>query len=338
MSEKLQRIQLVHGDGSRAMRRLIREQIVPLLENPHLRAAGDAAALPAPSGPLVFSTDSYVVSPLFFPGGDIGRLAVYGTVNDLAVAGARPRWLSLSLILEEGFPLETVRRVLESIAAAAERAKVQIVTGDTKVVPRGAADGMFINTAGIGELLEPAPPGPAAIRPGDQLILSGPIGCHGMAVLIAREQIDIDPAPTSDCAPLADAVEALWRGGVPVRAMRDATRGGVTAVLHEWAEAAECGFTLDESRLPDAPQVRGACELLGLEPLNLANEGTMLVAVPLSAAELALAALHAVQQTAAACIVGEARPRGTTAVSIRRTLGREQPLHEPVGSPLPRIC
>jgi hydrogenase expression/formation protein HypE len=246
--------------------------------------------------------------------------------------------LSLSLILEEGLPLEVLRRVLESVASAAHHAKVQVVTGDTKVVPRGAADGLFLNTAGIGELLDPAPPGPSAIQPGDPLIVSGPIGRHGVAVLIAREQLDFDPIPASDCGPLAQAAEALHRYGIPVRAMRDATRGGVAAVLHEWAEAAACGFTIDESRLPDSPEVRGACELLGLDALNLANEGTMLLAVPPAAADLALSALRGVPQTAAACIIGEARPRGLCPVSVRRALGREQPLHEPLGSPLPRIC
>lgn len=338
MASTPERVLLAHGDGGRLMRRMIRERIVPRLENPHLLAAGDAAVLPGVTGPLAFTTDSYVVSPLFFPGGDIGRLAVYGTVNDLAVAGARPRWLSLSLILEEGLPLETLDRVLESIAKAAVEAKVQIVTGDTKVVPRGAADGMFITTSGIGELLQPAIPGPAAIEAGDRLIVSGPIGRHGVAILVAREQLALEPPPASDCGPLCFAVEALWQRHVSVRAMRDATRGGVAAVLHEWSEAAGCGFTLYESLLPVSADARGACELLGLDPLHLANEGTMLLAVPPAETDAVLATLKDVPQTAAACVVGEARAPGVVPVSIRRALGREQPLHESLGSPLPRIC
>lgn len=320
------------------MRRLIRERIVARLENAHLAAAGDAAVLPALSGSLAFTTDSYVVSPLFFPGGDIGRLAVFGAVNDLSVAGARPRWLSLSLIIEEGLPLATFDRVLESIATAANEAAVQVVTGDTKVVPRGAADGLFINTAGIGQRLEPALPGAAAIEAGDQLVLSGPIGRHGIAILAAREQLALEPPPTSDCGNLWPAVEALWRCQAGVRAMRDATRGGVVSVLHEWGEAAQCSFVLNESLIPVSADVRGACELLGLDPLYLANEGTMLLAVPPSAADLVLATLRLAPQTSAACIVGEARPREHAAVSIRRAMGSEQPLHELQGAPLPRIC
>jgi hydrogenase expression/formation protein HypE len=338
MLQEMQRIALEHGDGGRLMRRLLRETILPPLESPHLAVAGDSAILPPLRGRLAFTTDSYVVSPLFFPGGDIGCLAVYGTVNDLAVSGARPRWLSLSFILEEGLPLETLRSVLASIAQAATATGVQVVTGDTKVVPRGAADGMFINTAGIGEMLEPAPEGPTSIQPGDCLIVTGPIGCHGAAVLIAREKLELEPPPESDCGPLHMAVEGLWQRGVTVRAMRDATRGGVAAVLHEWAETASCGFTLDETQMPISPDVRGACELLGLDPLHLANEGTMVLAVPQEASSAALGALQSVPQTACARVVGQARQRGTVPVSVRRSLGREQPLQEALHTPLPRIC
>jgi hydrogenase expression/formation protein HypE len=320
------------------MRRLLSEHILPTLNNPLLSEAGDAAVLPAVQGRLAFTTDSYVVSPLFFPGGDIGYLSIYGTVNDLAVSGARPRWLSLSFILEEGLPLEVLRRVLVSVAHAAATTDVQVVTGDTKVVPRGAADGMFINTSGVGEILEPAPAGPASIEPGDCLIVSGPIGGHGVAVLVAREELDLDPPPRSDCGPLHMAVDALRRSGVPVRAMRDATRGGVAAILHEWAESCHCGFTLDENQIPLSPNVRGACELLGLDPLHLANEGTMMLAVSPPQADAAIAALQTVPQTAGASVVGQARSRGATPVSTRRLLGREQPLQDALHTPLPRIC
>lgn len=335
---RLELVQLAHGEGGRLMRRLIRERIVPRLANPQLLAGGDSALLPKVDGPLAFTTDSYVVSPLFFPGGDIGRLAVFGTVNDLAVAGARPLWLSLSFMLEEGLPLELLDRVLTSIAAAANEAGVQVVTGDTKVVPKGAADRMFINTAGIGEMLSPLPPGSGSIEAGDQLIVSGPIGRHGIAVLTAREELALEPPPRSDCGPLHLAVEALWQNDVPVRAMRDATRGGVAAVLHEWSEAGPCGFTIDEPRLPVTPEVRGACELLGLDALHIANEGTMLLAVPASHTERALTALRGVPQTAGACVVGIARQHGVAPVTLKRILGREQIIEEPLGAPLPRIC
>jgi hydrogenase expression/formation protein HypE len=329
---------LAHGEGGRLMRRLLRERIMPRLANPYLLDMGDAATLPRIDGPIAISTDSYVVTPLFFPGGDIGTVAVYGTVNDLAVSGARPRWLSLSLILEEGLPLETLDRVLERVAMAAERVGVPVVTGDTKVVPRGAADGMFLTTTGIGERVEPAPPGPSALQPGDELLVSGPIGQHGIAVLACREGLGFDPPPESDAAPLADAVEALRRAGVPVRALRDATRGGLAAVLHEWAEA--CGHTMliREQALPVTPEVRGACELLGLDPVYIAGEGVMVVAVPPGHSEAALAALHGVRETVAAVRIGTVRARTVVPVLIERASGREMPLDEPLAAHLPRIC
>jgi hydrogenase expression/formation protein HypE len=332
------RITLAHGDGGRLSRQLLRDLILPALGNEHLAALDDAARLPRIEGRLAFTTDSFVVSPLFFPGGDIGSLAVFGTVNDLAVNGARPRWLTLSLILEEGLPRAVLRCVLQSVARAARQAEVQVVAGDTKVVPRGAADGLFINTAGIGELIEPFPPGPAHLQVGDELIVSGPIGRHGIAVLAAREDLAVDP-PKSDAAPLLPAVESLRRAlGGRVRAMRDATRGGVAAVLHEWSAA--CGHTLSvlEPSIPVPPEVRGACELLGLDPLHVANEGTMLVAVEAGAGEAALSALKAVPGAAGAALIGHVRPRGVAAVTVRRALGREQPLDDPLGAPLPRIC
>ena len=247
------------------MRQLIRRQIVPALDNEFLRLAGDAAVLPALRGPLAMTTDSFVVSPLFFPGGDIGSLAVYGTVNDLAVAGASRAGSALALILEEGLEIAVLERVLASVAAAAKRVGVLVVAGDTKVVPRGAADQLFINTTGIGEIVATPPAGPHALEVGDELIVTGPIGRHGMAVMAAREGIDFDPPPRSDSAPLVDAVVAASAGrGSRCAALRDATRGGLGAVLHEWAEA--CGKTLaiEERLLPVLPEVRGACELLGL--------------------------------------------------------------------------
>lgn len=332
------RITLAHGEGGRLMRRLIRERILPVVGSRELAQLGDAAQLPAVGGPLALTTDSFVVTPLFFAGGDIGSLAVYGTVNDLAVSGARPLWISLAAIVEEGFDQATFDRVLASVAAAAQRARVQVVTGDTKVVPRGAADGLFLNTAGIGEILPPPIAGPTGLQPGDALIVSGPIGCHGMAVMAGREGLEFDPPPTSDSAPLIDAVDALRDAAIPLRASRDATRGGLGAVLHEWAEASGLTLAVDESRVPVTPAVRGVCEVLGLDPIHVANEGTMVVAVPAGAADATIDALRAVPETAQAVRIGVVEARGPAPVVVRRSLGQAVPLDEPLGSPLPRIC
>jgi hydrogenase expression/formation protein HypE len=320
------------------MRRLIREQILPAIDNKHVAQLGDAAVLPAIQGQLAMSTDSFVVSPLFFPGGDIGSLAVYGTVNDLAVAGAIPRWISLSLIAEEGLPTETLSRVMQSVANAAQRVGVQVATGDTKIVPRGAADGLFLNTTGIGELIPPLIPGPAKLTLGDQLLVSGPVGRHGMAVMASREGLAFDPPPTSDSGPLIDAVGAIRSARIQVKAMRDATRGGLAAVLHEWAEASELTLAIDEASLPVTPEVRGACEVLGLDPVHVANEGTMLIAVPERYTQAALCALRDIPETSHAARVGEVRNRTIVPVVVQRSLGQEVALDEPLGAPLPRIC
>ena len=331
-------IALAHGEGGRLTRRLIQDRIAPHFNNLFLSPLGDSAVLPALNGPVVFSTDSFVVSPLFFPGGDIGKLAVNGTVNDLLMSGARPRWLSLSFIIEEGLSLEILDRVLKSVVAAAEIAEVQVVTGDTKVVPKGCCDQLFLNTSGVGEWIPPAPPGPQSLQPGDALIVSGPIGRHGIAVLASRESMAVDPAPTSDCAPLTGAVEALRRRQIPVRALRDATRGGVAAVLHEWAHAGNCSLVLDESQINVTSEVRGVCELLGLDPLHVANEGTMVAAVAEEFADRAVAALRTAAVSAAAARVGEVIPKTATSVFVRTLFGRNRPLDEPLGAPLPRIC
>jgi hydrogenase expression/formation protein HypE len=320
------------------MRQLIRQQIIPKLDNEYLRLAGDAAMLPACAGPLAMTTDSFVVSPLFFPGGDIGSLAVYGTVNDLAVVGARPRWLSLALILEEGLEITILERVLASIALAAKRVGVPVVTGDTKVVPRGAADKLFINTTGIGEIVSRVPVGPHALQVGDEIIVTGPIGRHGIAVMVAREGLDLDPPPQSDSAPLVDAVNALRQANVQIRALRDATRGGLGSVLHEWAEASGKTFSIEERRLPVTPDVRGACELLGLDPIHVANEGTMVVAVPPSETNEAISVLSTIAETTQAVRIGRVESRGLAAVLVKRGAQQLIPLDEPVGAPLPRIC
>ena len=332
------RVMLAHGEGGRLMRQLIAQRILPKLDNEFLRVAGDAALLPACRGALAMTTDSFVVSPLFFPGGDIGSLAVYGTVNDLAVVGAKPRWISLALILEEGLELATLECVLASVAAAAKRVGVPVVTGDTKVVPRGAADRLFINTTGIGEFIVTPPAGPQSLEDGDELIVTGPIGRHGMAVMVAREGLDFDPPPLSDSAPLFDAVSALQRAGIPLRALRDATRGGLGAVLHELAEASGKTLAIEERLVPVTAEVRGACELLGLDPIHVANEGTMLVAVPQEQSGRAIEVLRSIPETAQSICIGRVESRGLAAVVVERGARQRIPLDEPVGAPLPRIC
>ncbi len=332
-------ITLAHGEGGRLSRKLIQEHIINSLKNEYLITLNDAAQLPKIQGPLALTTDSFVVSPLFFPGGDIGSLAVFGTINDLVVSGARPLWLTLSLIIEEGFPLVILDRILESIAQAAQETGIKVVAGDTKVVPRGAADGLFLNTAGVGEFILPIPSGPATLQVDDELIISGPIGRHGIAILAAREELALEPLPLSDCGSLIRPVERLRDElGKQIRCVRDATRGGVAAVLHEWAEA--CGLTLniDERRIPVSPDVRGVCELLGLDPLHMANEGTMVIAVKQGAGTAAISVLQSLSETANARLIGSLTPRGIAPVTVRRTLGPEQPLDDPLGSPLPRIC
>lgn len=331
-------ISLAHGEGGRLTHRLIAERIVPRFGDPELAKLGDAAALRLGEAKLAFTTDQFVVAPLFFPGGDIGRLAILGTSNDLAVAGAQARWLSLSLVIEEGLPQETLDRVLDSAAEAAREVGASVVAGDTKVVPRGAADGLFLGTSGIGEFRQPAPPGPAHIVPGDALLVSGPIGRHGVAVLAAREQLGFEPEPRSDLGNLLPACEALLRSGLPIRSMRDATRGGVAAVLQEWRRAGRCSFVLDEAAIPVSPDVRGVCELLGLDPLHVANEGTMVVAVEGRRAAEALSILRGLPRHAGAAVIGHSRADPSSSIVVRRILGREAPLDEPQGAPMPRIC
>ncbi len=334
-----ERVTLAHGEGGRLTRKLIRDVIVSPFENDLLLPLDDAARLPAVDGPLAMTTDSFVVSPLYFPGGDIGSLAVYGTVNDLAVGGARPLYLTLSLILEEGLPLSVLGDIIGRAASAAADLGIKVVAGDTKVVPRGAADGMFINTTGLGQLMQPAAPGPAALAEGDALLVTGPIGRHGIAVLCAREELALQPPPLSDCGPLVDAAGLLRECvGTRLRSMRDATRGGVAAVMHEWSES--CGLTLalDEAEIPVSPDVRGACELLGLDPLHIANEGTMVVAVEAGAVGDAVAALRSLPAASQAARIGTVTARRAAPVTVRRTLGPDQPLDDPLGAPLPRIC
>jgi hydrogenase expression/formation protein HypE len=334
-----QRISLAHGEGARLSRRLISEIILPRFSTSESSGFEDATCVTTADCRLAICTDSHTVSPMFFPGGDLGSLSVFGTVNDLAVAGANPRWLTLSLIIEEGLPIAVLEKILDNAAQAARECNVTIVAGDTKVVPRGAADGLFLNTSGVGELLDPVPPGPRSIQVGDKILVTGPIGRHGIAVMCARDSFSFEPAPLSDSGSVIPQVAALRNSvGANLRAMRDATRGGLSAVLHEWAMECRLTFELTESRIPVTDEVRGACELLGLDPLHVANEGTIVVAIDPGFAEVAVNALRQLPHCERAAIIGEVQPKSLSPVTIRRTFGSAQPLDEPSGAPLPRIC
>lgn len=326
-------ITLDYGSGGRKTSALIEEIILPAFGNSALNALGDGALIPG-GEQLAFSTDSFVVTPLEFPGGDIGKLAVCGTVNDLAMCGAQPMYLSLSLIIEEGLPAETLRRVVLSAAAAASEAGVQIVTGDTKVVERGRGDGLYINTAGIGIVKYPGL-APEAMRPGDAVLLSGTAGDHGTAVMLARGEM-MDGEVKSDCATLNGLAEAVLASGANVRVLRDPTRGGVATTLCEFAESAGLGIELNEWDIPVRRSVAAACALLGLDPLYSANEGKMLCVVPQETAQTALDAMKSHPLGADAAIIGRVT-EGRRVILNTRT-GGARVLRKLSGAQLPRIC
>lgn len=337
VDDSYERIRLSHGEGARASRQLIQDVIQPRLQC--RTVTEDAALVQVPTGRIAVATDSHTVTPLFFPGGNIGSLSVYGTINDLAVAGSVPKWLTLGLIIEEGLPIVILENILDSIASAAEECHVKIIAGDTKVVPRGAADGLFTNTTGVGELRDVVPLGPHAIQENDCIIVSGPIGQHGVAVMCARDDFSFENAPVSDSASVADGVTALLDTvGPAVRCIRDATRGGVSAVLHEWGADVSRTFQLNDVDIPVDSRVRGTCELLGLDPLYVANEGTFVTVVSRESAVAALESLRSVPVSARAAIIGTVAARGICPVTVQRSLGTPQPLDEPSGAPLPRIC
>ncbi len=336
-------ITLAHGAGGRAMRELIDALFVGGYGNDLLAALEDQArldlgALAARGDRLAFTTDSYVVDPLFFPGGDIGKLAIAGTVNDLAVGGAQPLYLSCGMILEEGLALDTLRRVVDSMKATAEAAGVQIVTGDTKVVPRGSADKLFINTAGIGVIPAGIDVRAARARPGDAILVNGFIGDHGAAIVDARGELALDHPVQSDCRPLGGLVHALLDACPEVHCLRDATRGGLAGVLNEFASASGTAMHLREDALPIRDTVRGVCEILGLDPLYLANEGKLVAVVPGAHAETALAALRAHPEGADAAIVGEVGEAPAGSVILHTGFGGERIVDLLVGEQLPRIC
>jgi len=338
---------LGHGSGGRMTADLIERMILPALRNPLLETLDDNALLTLPSGErLAFTTDSYVVKPLFFPGGDIGELAVNGTVNDLAMGGAKPLALSLALILEEGFPLRDLERVLASIRRAADRAEVHIVTGDTKVVDRGSGDGMFVNTAGIGAVPAGVSVGSARVRAGDAILLSGTIGDHGVAVLTQRKGLDLsgdhasgeNSTLRSDTAPLNGLVAALLAACPDTHAMRDPTRGGLASALVDIASRHRLGMIVDEAAIPMDEAVRGACEILGLDPWIIANEGKLVAFVPEASADAALSALRAHPLGRRAVRIGSVTDAHPGNVVARIAFGSSRVIDLPMHEALPRIC
>jgi hydrogenase expression/formation protein HypE len=336
-------VTMAHGGGGRAMRGLIESILLPAFDNPTLRALEDQARvsiaeLASHGDRLAFTTDTYVVTPIEFPGGDIGRLAVCGTVNDLAVCGARPLWLSCALVLEEGLEIAALTAVAQSMARAAREAGVYIVTGDTKVVERGAADRVFINTAGIGVV--PAGVDIAATRAqaGDVVIVNGTLGNHGIAILLARNELALAAEVLSDCQPLYGLVAAMLRACPDVHCLRDATRGGVATVLNEFAACSRVGIRLLESSLPLNEIVRGGCEILGLDPLYLANEGKLVAIVPATAAMATLAAMRAHPAGRNAAIIGEVCAGPPGIVTLSTSIGGNRVVDMLSGEQLPRIC
>ena len=328
-------ITLDYGSGGKKTARLIDELLVPAFSNPALDALGDGAILDGDEK-LAFSTDSFVVDPIFFPGGDIGKLAVCGTVNDLAVCGAEPKYLSCALILEEGLAVDELRRVVESIHAAAEKAGVQIVTGDTKVVEKGRGDKLYINTAGIGFLKYPGL-SPKNIRAGDAVIVSGTVGDHGTAVMLARSGM-MQGELRSDCAALNGLCNAILETGAGVRVLRDPTRGGVATTLNEFVEGTELGIVIEEDKIPVRPQVRASCGMLGLEPLYCANEGKLLAVVDAADAERVLRAMRENEEGRDAALIGHVSAEYPGRLVMQTAFGGKRILQKLTGAQLPRIC
>lgn len=332
-------VTLAHGAGGKASAALIDAVFVDAFSEGVSAPLADAAVLRLPSGERVaFSTDSFVVKPLRFPGGSIGHLAVHGTVNDLAMMGARPQWLSAAFVLEEGLSMDELRAIVADMADAATGAGVAVVTGDTKVVNSGAADGLYITTAGVGLVPAGRELGPGRVRPGDQVIVSGTIADHGMAVMVARGDLALEADIESDTAPLVELVDALFDASPGVRWLRDPTRGGIGTVCNELAHDCGLAVLLDESLLPIDPAVNGACDLLGIDPLYVANEGKLLAVVPLDEVNAALAALQSHPLGQLAAVIGEIRDKPEGLVVLRTSFGGTRIVDMLVGDPLPRIC
>jgi hydrogenase expression/formation protein HypE len=332
-----ERIQLAHGGGGLLTHALIEQHILPRFGNGPLAGLPDSAVLDAPLGRMAFTTDSFVVQPLRFPGGNIGHLAVHGTVNDLAVAGASPRWISLAMILEEGLPLATLDEVLDAVAAAASNCGVVVATGDTKVVPHGLCDGLYLTTSGIGQLLDGFSLSPANLRPGDVVIASGTLADHGFAVMAARSNLDLRHGPISDTAPVHELVQLIQPLAHGIRCMRDPTRGGAATILSEIADASSCAIRLDEASLPLARTTRVVAELLGMDPLHVASEGRVLLVCAPDVAEAVLTAWRRNPAGRDACIIGRVEP-GPSRLLLDTLVGSQRLVTVPRGDLLPRIC
>jgi hydrogenase expression/formation protein HypE len=331
-------IVMAHGGGGRMSADLLRKVFLPAYGNPVLARLEDQATLDWEGGRLAFTIDSFVVRPLFFPGGDIGKLAVNGTVNDLAVGGARPLFLSAAFILEEGLPIADLERIAASMREACRVARVSLVTGDTKVVDRGKGDGVFLTTSGVGVVPEGVSLSIRAARPGDRIVVSGTIGDHGMAIMAQREGIELETTLESDCAPLADLAQLALRSCPAIRLMRDPTRGGLAATLHEMAQASGVGVRIDETAVPVRPEVKGACELLGLDPLFVANEGKLVAVAPAADAERLVGSLREHPLARNAAVIGEVVDESPGIVRLKSRAGGERIVTQPAGEPLPRIC
>jgi hydrogenase expression/formation protein HypE len=328
-----------HGGGGRLTQDLIDRVFRPAFANPGLEAQHDGAMLTFPGGGrLAFTTDSHVVSPLFFPGGDIGKLAVNGTVNDLCMCGARPLWLSAGFILEEGFPMTTLEKIVQSMKAAAAAAGVAIVTGDTKVVERGKGDGLYVTTSGVGVIETPLTVAPSSIRPGDTIVLSGDVGRHGMAIMATRAGLEFESAIESDCAPLVAPVKALLAAGLEIHCLRDLTRGGLATSLVELAESAKLAIAIDAAKVPVSELVGGACEILGLDPFYVANEGRFVCILPGAQAEQAVKIISEAGLGGPAVIIGSVKAGPAGQVTQRSIIGSERIVDRLSGEQLPRIC
>jgi hydrogenase expression/formation protein HypE len=326
-----------HGAGGRMMADLIEHLFAPAFDNQWLAQMGDSTALELPTGKIAFTTDSFVISPLFFPGGNIGELAVYGTVNDLAMRGAKPLYLSTGFILEEGLPMETLGNIVTAMAQACKKAGVKIATGDTKVVQRGHGDGLYINTSGIGVIPADVDIGPANARPGDMVLVSGTMGDHGITIMSVREGLTFETEIKSDTAPLNGLVEAMMAVG-KIHCLRDATRGGLAAVVNELAGSSKVGIEFDERKVPIRPEVNAACEMLGLDPLYIANEGKLVAIVPEDVAEYVLATMRQHECGKDAAIIGCVVSEHPGLVTAKTAIGGMRVVDVPAGELLPRIC
>jgi hydrogenase expression/formation protein HypE len=337
-NKKDKRILLSHGAGGKLSHDLVQEFFLPAFDNDLLRALEDSAVIPVEPSRIAFTTDSYVVKPLFFPGGDIGRLAICGTVNDLAMVGARPLGLTASFILEEGLSIEDLKRVLASMKGAAQEAGVQVVAGDTKVVEHGAAEGLYITTAGVGQIPDAVAIGSAQAKPGDAVMVSGPIGDHEIAVLMARGEFSLQGEVESDCAPLNGLVQVMLEACPAIHALRDPTRGGLATVLWEIAQSSQAGVLIDEGQVPIREQVRAVCDLLGFDPYYLANEGKLVAFVPEGKAEAVLKAMQIHPLGKEATVIGKVTAENPGKVLLKTGIGGHRLLEPLSGEQFPRIC